>query len=255
MDSNPETSLVNALDQELPTSPNSRNFTPRRYQVEVFDVAKRRNTIAVLKTGAGKTIIAVMLIKHTGQDINYSSGHKKLIIFLAPTVHLVHQAGIGHDTPDSLGCLEKGIYQSGNSMLADFGRMPSCYWKPSLYKNNEGVSSKIDCEHQISELESILDSQIYTTEDGKEMEVYVPAAKETCRFYDQPWFPSLNLKAKMEASWYKFDALLLKLPVSQHSHYKDIDEKLKTLRKRLFNDLAKILYCLDDLGPICAYEV
>ena len=45
--------------------------------------------------------------------------------------------------------------------------------------------------------------QIYTTEDGKEMEVYVPAAKETCRFYDQPWFPSLNLKAKMEASWYK----------------------------------------------------
>lgn len=53
----------------------------------------------------------------------------------------------------------------------------------------------------------------------------------------------------------QFDALLLKLPGSQHSHYKDIDEKLKTLRKRLSNDLAKILYCLDDLGPICAYEV
>lgn len=45
--------------------------------------------------------------------------------------------------------------------------------------------------------------QIYTTDDGKEMEVYVPSAKETCIFYDQAWFPSLNLKAKLEASWSK----------------------------------------------------
>ncbi|KAM4077934.1 hypothetical protein ACJW30_12G177800 [Castanea mollissima] len=118
----------------------------------------------------------------------------------------------------------------------------------------KGVSSTIDCECQLSELESILDSQLYTTDDRKEMEVYVPSATETCIFYDQAWFPSLNLKEKLEASWSKFDALLLKLPGSQHSHYKDIDEKLKTLRKRLSNDLAKILYCLDDLGPIGAYE-
>lgn len=40
-----------------------------------------------------------------------------------------------------------------------------------------------------------------------------------------------------------------------HSCYKDVDEKLRTLRQQLINDRDKILSCLDDLGLICAYEV
>ena len=173
-----------------------------------------------------------------------------------------------------------------------------------------GVSSKIDCEHQISELEIILDSQVHIDfydcntlhwswglisiihiccyryillRTEKRWKYMFPLQKKLADFMTNHGFPAwiwkprwkphgiryfsftsftaafnfvcLSVRTKTYLFHGQFDALLLKLPVSQHSHYKDIDEKLKTLRKRLFNDLAKILYCLDDLGPICAYEV
>jgi hypothetical protein len=46
--------------------------------------------VAIMDTGLRKTLISVLLIKETGQAIR-STGVKILIVFLAPTGHLVNE--------------------------------------------------------------------------------------------------------------------------------------------------------------------
>lgn len=295
------------------SSSSSKELSPRSYQWKVFEVAKRRNTIAVLDTGTGKTMIALMLIREIGQAVK-ADGRKLFIIFLAPTVHLVNQQfkvikdSTGFEVEEYYGAKgvdewsakswekeisEHDVLVMTPQILLDALRkaflslktvclmiVDECHRatgnhpytkimkefyhksvdKPKIFGMTaspvirKGVSSSMDCENQISELESILDCQIYTIEDRTELEVFIPSAKEINRFYDASQFHNLDLKAKLKSSWSKFDNLLLNLQGSPMTQYKDMDDKLKALRKRLSNDHAKILYCLDDLGLICAYE-
>ncbi|KAM0865320.1 hypothetical protein ACQ4PT_043361 [Festuca glaucescens] len=62
-----------------------------RYQVEVFEAALQGNTIAVLDTGSGKTMVAVMLAREHVRRVRAGEAPRRIVLFLAPTVHLVHQ--------------------------------------------------------------------------------------------------------------------------------------------------------------------
>lgn len=59
--------LGNEKDREEEEEEN--DLVPRNYQILLSEIAFRENTIIYLPTGAGKTFIALMLIKRMGKDI------------------------------------------------------------------------------------------------------------------------------------------------------------------------------------------
>ncbi len=61
-------------------------ITPRLYQEKIFATAAKQNTLVILPTGLGKTIIALMLAVHRLEKIQNSK-----ILFLAPTKPLCEQ--------------------------------------------------------------------------------------------------------------------------------------------------------------------
>ena len=67
---------------------------PREYQVELFERAKKQNIIAVLDTGSGKTLIAVLLLKHVlDQELDDRAKGKprRIAFFVVDCVTLVFQ--------------------------------------------------------------------------------------------------------------------------------------------------------------------
>ncbi|KAJ5152375.1 hypothetical protein N7492_010670 [Penicillium capsulatum] len=70
------------------------NLDPRAYQLELFERAKAQNIIAVLDTGSGKTLIAVLLLRHILQAelIDRAKGKApRTAFFLVASVTLVFQ--------------------------------------------------------------------------------------------------------------------------------------------------------------------
>lgn len=61
------------------------NIEPREYQINIFNSAREFNTLVVLPTGLGKTVIAAMLAEY----ILFEKNEK--VLFLAPTRPLVMQ--------------------------------------------------------------------------------------------------------------------------------------------------------------------
>lgn len=80
-----------ATDDEEENVP-KEEFTPKEYQVELFEAARKENIIVCLGTGTGKTFIAVMLIREydAAVRIPFEEGGKRTF-FLVPTVPLVVQ--------------------------------------------------------------------------------------------------------------------------------------------------------------------
>ncbi|KAK8735002.1 hypothetical protein OTU49_005779 [Cherax quadricarinatus] len=105
------------------------DFTARAYQLELFEEAKKQNSILVLGTGSGKTFISILLIRELAHQIrgSLSSGSKRTV-FVVNTVPLVHQQALAIETHTAL---QVGKYEG--SMGVDY--WTDDRWKDELEKN------------------------------------------------------------------------------------------------------------------------
>uniref|UniRef100_A0A7N0TZ54 DEAD/DEAH-box helicase domain-containing protein n=1 Tax=Kalanchoe fedtschenkoi TaxID=63787 RepID=A0A7N0TZ54_KALFE len=117
---------MGAVDMEI-DGPQQLSADPfsfaRSYQLEALEKAVNENTIVFLETGAGKTLIAIMLLRTYAYQIRKPSTN--LAIFLVPQVVLVRQqaeAVINHTD------LNVGMY---------WGDMGIDYWDAAKWKEEQ----------------------------------------------------------------------------------------------------------------------
>ncbi|SPN98560.1 related to Sms-3 endoribonuclease Dicer (Helicase with RNase motif) [Cephalotrichum gorgonifer] len=68
--------------------------SPREYQVELFERAKEKNTIVVLDTGSGKTLIAILLLRHVVEqelERRAAGEARRVAFFIVEKIALVDQ--------------------------------------------------------------------------------------------------------------------------------------------------------------------
>uniref|UniRef100_A0A0E0IU74 Dicer-like protein 3b n=1 Tax=Oryza nivara TaxID=4536 RepID=A0A0E0IU74_ORYNI len=266
-----------------------RQLRPRGYQVEVFEAALRGNTIAVLDTGSGKTMVAVMLAREHARRVRAGEAPRRIVVFLAPTVHLVHQQFevIREYTDlDVMMC-------SGASRVGEWG---ADHWKEEVGRNEivvmtpqilldalrhafltmSAVSLLIfdECHRACGshpyarimkefyfgsqwrpDVFGMTASPIYIVEDRNELESFSPPATIVNKYYDAYMVDFDNLKSKLQILSDEFDSLLVGLQESPSNKFKDTDNILETSRKSLSRYHGKILYSLNDLGPIITSEL
>lgn len=133
-------------------------------------------------------------------------------------------------------------------------KKPKVFGMTASPLTKKGVSSAQDCETQLRILESILDSQLYTVQDREELEKVTPSATLKYCYYHPAKFDHQELKLKLDSSRSKLEVELLDMQSSVKGNFQDTKEKLEIIRKRLSNNHAKIIYCIDELGLLCAYE-
>nr|POE71539.1 hypothetical protein CFP56_12768 [Quercus suber] len=91
-----------------------------------------------------------------------------------------------NDTPDIFGCLKKGILVSRSSIKL----IDECH-------RATGVSSIVECEGQISEVDNILDSRFILLETGQRLKCMCPLQKKLVDFMTKRSFPVWTKRGKL----------------------------------------------------------
>ncbi|KAK7246158.1 hypothetical protein RIF29_41018 [Crotalaria pallida] len=115
-----EVDISNQQQHVQKLSPDALPFA-RSYQLEALEQAIKENTIVFLETGAGKTLIAIMLLRSYAHLLRKPSPY--IAVFLVPKVVLVSQQA---EAVKTLTDLKVGMY---------WGEMGVDFWDAEVWKN------------------------------------------------------------------------------------------------------------------------
>ncbi|CAI9103564.1 OLC1v1002075C1 [Oldenlandia corymbosa var. corymbosa] len=326
---------ASGMAENKPEEPNGKCKLPkeqaRQYQLDVLEQAKQKNTIAFLETGAGKTLIAVLLIKSMSCEMQRKD-KKLLAVFLVPKVPLVYQQAevirdqtgyevghycgeMGQDFWDArrwqrefatkqvlvmtaqilLNILRHSIIKMDSIdllildechhavkkhpyslVMSEFyhttpkEKRPCVFGMTASPVNLKGVSSQLDCAMKIRNLETKLDSVVFTVKDRAELEKHVPMPSEIVVEYDKAatlW--SLHEQIKQmeqtveEAAQSSSRKSKWQFMGARDAGAKDELRQVYGVSERTESDgaanliqkLRAINYALGELGQWCAYKV
>ncbi|EDN98888.1 hypothetical protein SS1G_13747 [Sclerotinia sclerotiorum 1980 UF-70] len=138
--------------------------SPRDYQLELFEKAKKQNLIAVLDTGSGKTFIAVLLLRYIiDQELeDRAIGKSKRVSFFLK------------DHPYAR--IIKDFYRSDTDEPISLPKIFGMTASP--------VDARDNIKKAAEELEGLLHSQICTAVDPSLMQYSIKGKPETIAFYD-----------------------------------------------------------------------
>jgi endoribonuclease Dicer len=117
-------------------------INPRDYQIELFELAKNENIIAVLDTGTGKTHIATLLLQHVlDRELQDRQNGKspRTAFFLVDSVNLVYQQS---------NVLYFGLDQPVEGLTGAHGRS---LWSKSTWKKVVAENKVLICTAKILE--------------------------------------------------------------------------------------------------------
>ncbi|CAN4087097.1 unnamed protein product [Withania somnifera] len=303
----------------------------RKYQLDVLEHARKNNTIAFLETGAGKTLIAILLMKSLCSDLQ-KKNKKMLAVFLVPKVPLVYQQAevirdqtgyqvghycgeMGQDFWDArkwqrefenkqvlvmtaqilLNILRHSIIKMEainllimdechhavkkhpySLVMSEFYHTTTKEKRPSVFGmtaspvNLKGVSSQVDCAIKIRNLETKLDSVVFTIKDRKELEKHVPMPSEVVVEYDKAaslWSLHEQIKqmesaveeaaqlSSKRSKWQFMGARDAGARDALHQVYGVSERTESDGAANLIQKLRAINYALGELGQWCAYKV
>ncbi|KAI3783735.1 hypothetical protein L1987_42821 [Smallanthus sonchifolius] len=278
----------------------------RSYQIEALEQAIKENTIVFLETGSGKTLIAIMLLRHYAYLLRKPSPY--IAVFLVPTVVLVKQQAEyvrkhlalkveeywgekGVDfwnaadwkkqkeenqllvmTPDILrnalmhrfltldvikvlifdechnakknhayAIIMKEFYH--RELLAGSSQVPRILGMTASPVKAKGSSSSDEYWKQISELENLLRSKVYTCASESVLAEYIPFSTAKCKFYKE-----------LEVPYHLFEDIKNNLLALRKRHELTIRNSslLETSKTNAIKRLSKLSsqfeFCLYELG-------